>query len=54
MPKELGDKLVKEEGIRLVSRYGSSECGCKSSSPFCFPINIIIISFAGGEKDMSC
>jgi hypothetical protein len=31
MPMELGDRLVKEEGVKLVSRYGSSECGCKFS-----------------------
>ncbi|CDZ97946.1 Non-ribosomal peptide synthetase/alpha-aminoadipate reductase and related enzymes [Phaffia rhodozyma] len=31
MPKEIGDSLV-NQGVRLVSRYGSSECGFLMSS----------------------
>ncbi len=27
LPPSLGDRLV-EKGVKLISRYGSSECGC--------------------------
>lgn len=35
LPVELGDFMV-ENGVRLVSRFGSSECGCKFTLPKTF------------------
>ncbi|OJD35009.1 acetyl-synthetase-like protein [Diplodia corticola] len=32
LPAEVGDRLVDAEGVRLVSRYGSAECGFLMSS----------------------
>lgn len=34
LDQDLGDWMVKEKGINLISRYGSSECQCRCISPY--------------------
>lgn len=43
LPEEVGDKMV-QKGINLVSRFGSSECGCNILPRFPISPESILIS----------
>jgi acyl-coenzyme A synthetase/AMP-(fatty) acid ligase len=55
LPPAIGDTFCKH-GIKLVSRYGSSECGCESSSLVCVSlaylgVKVLMTSFRDFEND---
>lgn len=54
LPQELGDQMVKDYKWKLVSRMGSSECGCASIScpVFTEPVPVLMSSYRAFEQDI--